>query len=138
MKNLKIAGLVMIIAVALMSASCSGKKSSESAGISNPELWKVLTESDWAFWSGPVGVEMKFVGENQAIIMEWSQDTVTKAWTRKGSDVGQVVFFENDWFVIHYTGKSTACLYSKGDNSYENSDGCVFRKSQINTFRVKK
>lgn len=128
----------MVIAVAMLFSSCSSNKSSENSGVSNPELWKTLTESDWAAWAGPVGCEMKFVGEDQAIIMGWKQDTTTKVWTRTGSDVGRVVFLNDDWFVIHYSDKNKAYLFSKADNGYENSDGGIFRKNQINAFHVKK
>jgi hypothetical protein len=137
MKNLKIAGLVMIILAAMLAASCSGDKSSGESSYKNPELWKILKESDWAAWSGGTGCEMKFIAGNKAILMDWSQDTATKVWSRSNSDVGTVVFLDDNWFIVHYSHASMAYLYSKGDNTYENSNGAIFRKSQINAFRVK-
>ncbi|MCK9421516.1 MAG: hypothetical protein M0Q38_02855 [Bacteroidales bacterium] len=138
MKNLRIAGLVMVILVAVLSNSCSSNKSSGGSSYANPEVWKILKESDWAAWVGNTGCEMKFVGDDKAITMDWLQDTTTKAWNRAGSDVGTVEFLDENWFVIHYSNKSTAYLFTKGDNSFESSTGAIFRKNQINTFRPKK
>jgi hypothetical protein len=137
MKSARIAGLVMIILAVMQATSCSSDKSSGESSHKNPELWKILKESDWASWSGGTGCEMKFIGGNKAILMNWSQDTVTKVWSRSNSDVGTVEFLDDNWFIIRYSHTSMASLYSKGDNTYENSDGAIFRKSQINAFRVK-
>ncbi|MCX6266415.1 MAG: hypothetical protein NTW16_03530 [Bacteroidetes bacterium] len=137
MKKLKIAGLFMVILAAILAGSCSRSASTDRSSYANPELWKVLQESDWAAWSGSNGCEMKFVGDNKAISMEWKQDTVTKVWHRTGSDVGAVKFVDENWFVVHFNGKSTAYLFTKLDYTFENSDGAIFRKSQINSFRVK-
>lgn len=137
MKNLRIAGLVMIIMVAMLSTSCSSNKSSGGSSYANPEVWKILKESDWAAWGAGTGCEMKFIGEDKAIVMEWLQDPATQAWNRTGSDVGTVEFLDENWFVIHYSNKSTAYLFTKSDNTFENSNGSIFRKSQINTFHPK-
>ena len=138
MKNLRTAGLVMIIMVAMLATSCSSNKSTGGSSFANPELWKTLKDADWASWAGNVGCEMKFVGDDKAIIMDWLKDPVTQAWNRTGSDVGTVEFLDENWFVVHYSNKSTAYLFTKSKNKYENSNGFFFEKNQINAFRPQK
>jgi hypothetical protein len=137
MKSSKIFGLLIVIFVMALATSCSDeqseKKSSATAN-SNPELWQILKSSDWAAWNVPSGVEMKFIGNNHAIYMEWAQDPATKAWTRMKSDVGTVEFDDDNWFVINFDEFSIAYLYNRSDSTFENSNGSVYRKSRINTF----
>jgi hypothetical protein len=138
MKNLRIAGLVMIIMVAMLSTSCSGNKSAGGSSFANPELWKTLKDADWASWTATTGCEMKFVGENKAIVMEWVKDPVTQAWGRTTSDVGTVEFLDENWFVVNYSKKSVAFLFTKTNSTFESSDAAIFGKNQINAFRPKK
>jgi hypothetical protein len=100
-------------------------------------MWKVLTESDWAGYLPGSGCEMKFIGHDKAIIMEWVEDPATKVWSRTGSDVGTVEFIDDTWFIISYKNRNTAYLFSKSSNSFENSNGAVFTKSKINSFHQK-
>ena len=127
--------LFTVVLAALLTTSCSpgGRKEAKE----NPELWKELTGSDWASWASVTGCEMKFIGRNTAIIMEWAQDTVTKTWKRTVSNVGEVEFLENNWFLIRYDHNLMACLFDTVAYTYENSNGAVFRKSQINAFRIR-
>jgi hypothetical protein len=135
MRNLRFTGLFMIILVAMLAISCANDKPAGGSAYANPELWKILKESDWAAWAGVSGCEMKFIGQDKAIAMEWLQDPVTKVWSRTVSDVGTVEFIDENWFVITYEDKSMACLFTKSENTFENSNGSVYRKSQINAFR---
>lgn len=123
----------MVMLIALIMTSCSTGKGPGSK--ENPELWKELTGSDWATWAAFTGCEMKFVGRNTAIIMEWEQDTVAKSWKRTVSRVGEVEFLDDDWFLIRYDHDLMACLFDRTAYTFENSNGAVFRKSQINAFR---
>jgi hypothetical protein len=139
LKNLKITALLMIILAAMLAISCSDKKPPVAdSSYANPELWEILKESDWAAWAGGTGCEMKFVGDDKAIAMEWFQDPVTQDWKRTGSDFGTVEFLDENWFIVHYNNKTTAYFFSKSDSTFENSNGSSFRKSQINAFRIKK
>lgn len=138
MKNLKSAGLVMIILVAMLSTSCSSDKSTGGSSFANPELWKTLKDADWASWTATTGCEIKFVGEDKAMVMDWLKDPVTQAWSRTGSDVGNVEFLDENWFVVHFSNKSTGYLFTKSDNRFENSNGAFFEKNKINAFRPKK
>jgi len=127
--------LTTVVLAALLSGSCAdgGRKGTNE----NPELWKELTGSDWASWGSVTGCEMKFIGRNTAIIMEWAQDTVTKTWKRTVSNVGEVEFLEDNWFLIRYDHNFMACMFDMSAYTYENSAGAVFRKSQINAFRAR-
>jgi hypothetical protein len=136
MKNLKIAGLVMIIMVAMLSTSCSSNKSTGGSA-ANPELWKTLKDADWASWTATTGCEMKFVGEDKAIVMDWQKDPVSQAWNRTTSDVGNIEFIDENWFVVHYYNKSVAYLFTKTNSTYESSNGATFGKNTINAFRKK-
>ena len=137
MKNFRIFGLAMIMLVAMVSSSCSSKKSAGGSSFENPELWNTLKANDWAAWTATTGCEMKFVGENKAIAMNWVKDPVTQAWNRTLSDVGTVEFLDENWFVVNFNNKSIAYLFTKGNSTFENSDGSIFGKNTINTFRPK-
>lgn len=138
MKNVKISAFIMIAMIALLSTSCSDNNSTGVSSYANPELWKTLKGSDWAAWSGDLGTEIKFVGNDRAIVMEWIKDPVTQGWIRKGSYAGTVEFLDETWFLVNCQTNSKAFLYTKADNTFENSDGAIFRVNQINAFHTKK
>lgn len=137
MKKVKMIAFVMI-AMMVLSTSCSDNNSNGVSSFENPELWKTLKGSDWAAWSGELGTEIKFIGNDRAIVMEWAKDSLTQAWVRKGSFAGTVEFIDESWFLIHCQNASKAFLYTKADNTFENSDGAIFRVNQINAFHTKK
>ncbi len=137
MNNLKITGLVMIILVAMLAVSCSNDKSTGESYKTNPELLKILKESDWASYQEGVGNIMKFIGEDKVVLLQLSQDPTTGAWSRKGSDVAKVEFVEGNWFVLHYKNTSVACLFSKKDYTIEDSNGAIFKISQHGAFKNK-
>ena len=138
MKSIRIAGLfVIFVAAIIMSTSCSSNKSSGESSVSNPELWKTLTETDWASYQYGVGNEMKFVGEDKAIVLFLKQDTATKAWNRAGSDVGTVFFLDENWFIVKFNTRTVAYLYKSGNGSLENSDGFIFAKTKMGAFQTK-
>jgi len=135
MKNLRIAGVFMIILVAMLSTSCSNNKSEAVTSFENPELWKILKESDWASWGGEAGCEMKFIGKDKAVVMHWLKNQLSQTWIHTVSDVGTIEFLDENWFLVHYNNKSIAYLFTKSNNTFENSDGNIFEKKQINIFR---
>ncbi|MCX6279548.1 MAG: hypothetical protein NT004_15840 [Bacteroidetes bacterium] len=137
MNNLKITGLVMVILLAMLSISCSNDKSTGESYKTNPELLKILKESDWASYQQGVGYEMKFIGEDKVVIFQLSQDPTTGVWSRKGSDVATVEFVDDNWFLLRFKNSSVACLFSKDDYTIEDSNGAIFKKSQIGAFKRK-
>jgi hypothetical protein len=137
MKNLRIAALVMIVLTAMLSSSCSSRSTGESAN-AGTELWKILQETDWVGWSGGAGCEVKFAGNDKALMIEWVQDTVSGKTLRSGTDVGTVEILDENWFVMRINNKSTAYYFSTGDKTFESLSGTVFRKNAKSSFKGKK
>ena len=137
MKNLKNAGLVLILLVGMLSSSCSNSNSTDKSSYENPELWETIKASEWASWNQGIGCQMKFIGDKHAIVLDYVQDPEAKTWKTTRAEAGTVEFIDDNWFLIHLSDKTVAYMFSKANLTIENSNGLFFKKSKWGAFQTK-
>jgi len=136
-KKIIVTVIGMVMLTAILSTSCSNSKTKEVSLPDYSALWKALTESDWASWGGTTGCEMKFIGKNNVVVMEWMKDPVNQGWKRTFTRIDTVEFLDDKWFLIRNKANLMACMFVISENTFETSNGDIFRKSQINAFRTR-